>query len=116
MKEPASFEAFWPDYLRAHSNPTTRALHLGGTVAGVACAAVFLATSRPGWALAGLLVAYGAAWLGHVLVEGNVPKTFTHPLWSIRGDFRMLRLALAGRLADEVAAQAAENRPTSPEP
>lgn len=102
MKAPASFEEFWPDYLRAHSDPTTRALHVGGTAVGLGCAALFLATGKPRWAVAGLLSAYGAAWAGHALVERNVPKTFAHPLWSIRGDFRMLRLAFEGRLSNEV--------------
>ncbi len=114
MKAPASFDEFWPDYLRAHSNPTTRALHVGGTAVGLGCAALFLATGKPRWALAGLVSAYGAAWAGHALVERNVPKTFSHPVWSIRGDMRMLRLALTGELSKEVARVApAERRPVS---
>lgn len=110
MKAPTSFEEFWPDYLRAHSNPTTRALHVGGTAVGLGCAVLFLATGKPRWALAGLVSAYGAAWAGHALVERNVPKTFSHPLWSIRGDMRMLRLALTGRLSKEVARVTPEER------
>lgn len=114
MKAPASFDEFWPDYLRAHSNPTTRALHVGGTAVGLGCAALFLATGKPRWALAGLVSAYGAAWAGHALVERNVPKTFSHPVWSIRGDMRMLRLALTGGLSKEVKRVAPdERRPVS---
>lgn len=104
MSEPRSFEEFWPHYLKAHSDPKTRALHLGGTLAGLGGAALFLATGHPGWALAGLVMAYGAAWASHAIFERNMPATFTHPLWSLRGDFRMLRLALAGRLDKEAAA------------
>ncbi len=67
MKDPSSFEEFWPIYLKAHNEPATRALHVGGAVVGLGCAAVFVATGHPGWALAGLVAAYGAAWIGHVL-------------------------------------------------
>lgn len=104
-KAPTSFEEFWPHYLDAHSNPKTRLLHVGGTVVGLGCAAAFLSTRRPQWALAALVSAYGAAWIGHAVFERNVPATFSHPLWSLRGDLKMLRLALAGRLDDEAAAQ-----------
>lgn len=102
MKQATSFEDFWPDYLRAHSSPTTRAFHVGGTALGLACAALAVATGKPRLAVAGALSAYAAAWAGHAFVEGNVPKTFSHPLWSLRGDLRMLRLALKGELAREV--------------
>ena len=36
MTRPSSFEEFWPDYLRAHSDPRSRALHIAGTAAGIA--------------------------------------------------------------------------------
>jgi hypothetical protein len=96
MTNPTSFEEFWPSYLKAHRDPRSRALHFVGTVSGLACGAAFLVTRNPKWAVAGVLVAYGAAWTGHALFERNTPATFTHPLWSLRGDFRMLRLALVG--------------------
>lgn len=102
MKQPASFEEFWPGYLRAHSSPTTRAFHIGGTAVGLACAALAIAKGQPRFAVAGVVTAYAAAWAGHALVERNVPKTFSHPLWSLRGDLRMLRLVLKGELGREV--------------
>ncbi|MGE0022416.1 MAG: Mpo1-like protein [Hyphomicrobium sp.] len=103
MTDPQTFDEFWPDYLAAHSDRRSRALHVAGTAAGLAFMLVFLATGHPGWAVAALVTGYGAAWTGHVLFERNIPKTLSHPLWSLRGDLRMLRLALLGRLEREIA-------------
>lgn len=99
---PSSFEEFWPGYLRAHSDPNTRALHVAGTAAGLGCAAMFLLSGRPRWLLGALATAYGSAWAGHVLFEKNTPETFSHPLWSLRGDLRMVRMAVSGTLDSEL--------------
>ena len=42
------------------------------------------------------------AWFGHFVLEGNRPATLTYPLFSIRGDLRMLKYALQGKMAAEV--------------
>ena len=97
--EPQTFDEFWPEYLAAHSNARTRVMHVAGTLLGLA-----------------LVCAYGAAWMAHFMFQKNVPKTFTHPFWSLRGDFLMAWLTLTGgidrelRRLDEVAAKRAEAR------
>jgi hypothetical protein len=48
------------------------------------------------------VVAYGFAWTGHFLLEGNKPATFGHPFWSFISDFRMLGLMLTGRLQERM--------------
>ena len=50
------------------------------------------------WLLAGVVWAYGCAWVGHFKIEHNKPATFTYPLWSLLGDFKMWGLMARGKL------------------
>lgn len=99
---PTTFEEFWPFYLGEHRDPLSRRLHFIGTSLAIGCVATSVATFNP-WPLAAAPVCgYGFAWAGHFLVEKNRPATFTYPLWSLRGDFKMLGMALRGKLDDEL--------------
>jgi hypothetical protein len=96
-----SFTEFWPIYLREHSQPLTRRLHIIGTLIGLGLlAASFF--GGPVLALVGGIIGYSLAWIAHFQVEGNRPATFGHPLWSLLGDLRMTGLFLAGRLEAEL--------------
>ncbi len=99
---PTTFEEFWPLYVYEHRNRTNRALHYVGTSLAIGCVATAAVTLNPAWLVAAPVVGYGAAWVGHFLVEKNRPATFKHPLWSFRGDFRMLQYALQGKMHLEV--------------
>jgi len=94
----ASFAAFYPFYLSEHANRTCRRLHFVGTSLGLACLAAALATLNPWWLLAGLLIGYAFAWVGHFVFEKNRPATFTYPLWSFMGDWVMWSEILRGRI------------------
>jgi len=96
-----SFELFWPYYVAQHLNPTNRALHFVGTTCVLLSAAAALLSS-PLWLVAIPLSGYSFAWVGHFVFERNKPATFVHPLWSMRGDFRMYRLMWMGRMDPEV--------------
>ena len=97
-----SYEEFWPFYVSQHLNPVNRALHFVGTTALLVGGAAALLVS-PWWFATAPVAAYGFAWVGHFLFEKNTPATFTHPLWSLRGDFRMYQLIWRGRLGPEIA-------------
>jgi len=94
----ATFSEFYPYYLQQHENRTARRLHVLGTALAVLLFIVALLTRR--WILlpAALVAGYAFAWIGHFFFEHNAPATFRHPLYSLRGDFKLLRDVLSGRL------------------
>jgi hypothetical protein len=102
MARMESFEEFWPYYVGEHKLPLNRALHYFGTTMAITTVGAAVVTLNPLWLLATPVVGYGPAWFGHYVLEGNRPATLTYPLWSIRGDLRMLKYALKGKMAAEV--------------
>jgi hypothetical protein len=96
-----TFKEFWPEYLRLHSQPITRAIHYAGTMTGIAMAAVGVATGGIGLIVAAPIVTYGLLFPSHFIFEKNNPATFKNPLMSIGGDFKLLFCFLTGRIKDE---------------
>jgi hypothetical protein len=94
----ASFREFYPFYLQEHGNRTSRRLHVAGTLLAITILAWALLTTRWLLLLAVPVAGYAFAWIGHFFFEGNSPATFKHPLYSLRGDFTMLRDVLTGRM------------------
>jgi len=94
----ATYEEFFTFYLQEHSDPVNRWLHAIGTVLGLATLVIPFIVGHPFYALAWPLVAYGFAWTGHFLIEGNKPASWGHPFWSFISDFLMLWLMLTGKL------------------
>ena len=93
-----SFADFYPFYLREHARPATRRLHFTGTSLVIGCVLAALITRNAWWLIAAPLCGYGFAWIGHAAFEHNHPATFTHPLYSLAGDFAMYRDMLLGRI------------------
>ncbi|MBA3805898.1 MAG: DUF962 domain-containing protein [Acidobacteria bacterium] len=101
-EEIKSFAEFWPHYVADHSLPATRALHLAGTTAALACTAALIARRKWKYLPLALIPGYGAAWVGHFFVEHNKPASFKYPLWSFIADYKMIALMLAGKMEAEV--------------
>lgn len=98
----ASYREFWPFYVSQHLHPVNRALHFVGTALVHACL-LLAVVDTPRWLAAAPLAGYSLAWAGHFFFEKNQPATFSHPWWSLRGDFRMFWLSLLGRMGPELA-------------
>jgi hypothetical protein len=64
-------------------------LHFAGTALLLVLLGYVVATRR--WTLLLLLpvVGYGFTWVGHFLFQSNCSATFSHPWYSLRGDFTM---------------------------
>src|SRR5260370_513535 len=94
---PADYDAFWLRYLRAHGRPATRGLHYAGTLLALAAGVLAIVVDWR-FVIAAPVIGYGFAWTAHLLLEGNRPETFGHPLWSMVSALRILLLFLTGRL------------------
>jgi hypothetical protein len=98
----AGYEEFFAFYLRAHSHPANRLLHLCGSLLGLAIVIVAIAFGHPWYALLYPVIGYGFAWFGHLVIEGNKPATFGHPFWSFISDYRMVWLMVTGQLGSRL--------------
>ncbi|MBP8184565.1 MAG: DUF962 domain-containing protein [Pseudomonas sp.] len=94
----SSFAQFYPYYLQEHSNDTCRRLHYVGSL--LVLSIFVYALSQQQWHLLWLMpvAGYGFAWVGHFVFEKNKPATFKYPLYSLLGDWVMLKDALTGRI------------------
>lgn len=91
-----SFKAFYPFYIHEHQNAVCRRLHIIGT--GLSIVMLAAAVLVNPWFFAGApLMGYFFAWVGHFFFEKNKPATFTYPLWSLMGDFRLFFETVTGR-------------------
>lgn len=104
MREHETFQTFWPFYLGQHAKPATRILHYVGSMLAPAFL-LWVLVSQTWWALLALPVAgYLFPWIAHALIEHNKPATWTYPLWSLMGDYKMFGLFLTGKLDAELRA------------
>lgn len=94
-----SFKEFYPYYLSEHENVTCRRLHFVGSSLIVAVLVLVLVTQNWGYLLLTPVIGYGFAWVGHAFHEHNKPATFTYPLWSLMGDWKMWFEILTGKIS-----------------
>lgn len=98
MRKYASFAEFYPFYLSEHSGRTTRRIHFLGSCLGLVCLFLMVLTGDPLWLVIGIAIGYGLAWFAHFVFEKNRPATFSQPLYSFMGDWRMFWDILTGRI------------------
>lgn len=96
-----TFKEFWPEYLRLHSRPATRAVHYAGTLAGIGLAIAGAATGALALVALAPVVTYGILFPSHFVFERNNPATFKNPFMSVGGDFKLLFCFLTGRIRSE---------------
>ena len=94
----ASFREFYPYYLGEHADVRCRRLHFAGSWVVLLVVAVALVSGDAWWLVLAPVAGYGFAWVGHYVFEKNRPATFTHPLYSLMGDWRMFWDILRGRV------------------
>ncbi|MGG6462409.1 Mpo1-like protein [Solilutibacter silvestris] len=93
-----TLQEFYPFYLSQHQNHTCRRLHFFGTSIAIALILYALASGRYGFLLLALVQGYAWAWVGHFFFEHNRPATFTYPLLSFMGDWKLWLDMLTGRV------------------
>ena len=98
MANHASFRDFYPYYLGEHTNTACRSLHVIGSTLVVIVLIAAIVTQHWLWLIAMPVIGYGFAWVGHFFFEHNRPATFSHPWYSLAGDFVMFRDMLVGRI------------------
>src|ERR1700721_1316342 len=94
----STFEEFWPYYLRQHSKSETRLLHFVGYFLAACSILKGVFSLKLGWILVAPVISYTCAWFSHLFLQSNRSSTFEYPMWSLRGDFQMLKLWLNGQL------------------
>ena len=93
-----TFEEFYPFYLSQHANATNRRLHvIGSTLAILQLIRFLLFSFTFTQFILVFVIGYSFAWVGHFMFEKNKPATFKYPVFSLKGDFRMLYETYTGK-------------------
>ena len=93
----ATYNDFFPFYLREHSKKNTRILHYCGTFGYLALLITLITTQNYYFLPLILIAGYGPAWIGHFFIEKNKPATFYFPVYSFFGDWKMFTEILQGK-------------------
>jgi|SoiMethySBSTD1v2_1073268.scaffolds.fasta_scaffold188336_2 hypothetical protein len=107
------FDAFWLEYVREHSHPLNRKLHTIGISLALACLVAGVFKRRLSLLLLAPVLGYGFAWCGHFFVEKNTPKSFSHPLLSLRASALLYWKTLCGEMDAEVERAQREHAPAA---
>ena len=98
IKSYQSFSEFYPFYLSQHQHPICRQLHFMGSLLILLVIAFVIYNQQFIGVFSLPVIGYGFAWIGHFVFEKNRPATFTYPLWSFMGDWKMFWQMLTRQL------------------
>ncbi len=93
-----SFADFYPFYLSQHTNRTSKRLHFIGLILSSVFLLIVLITASWFYLPITLILGYGFSWIGHFFFEKNKPATFDYPLFSLLGDFTMVKDIISGQV------------------
>ncbi len=99
----ATFEDFWPVYVRMHSKPITQRLHAVASLSAGLLVVGSLVLRRPLLIAGAPVVDYAIAQLSHRIFQRNRTQPWRNLRWHARAELRMLRLTLKGQMRDETA-------------
>jgi hypothetical protein len=97
-----SFNEFWPEYLRAHTSPASRAFHVAGILLSLATAVALISCGMVFFLVVAVVPAQLGAWIGHKLSPRKDIVSAEHPDWAALADVKMCALAVTGRLGREL--------------
>jgi hypothetical protein len=80
-----TFSEFYADYLAHHRHPWNRALHLAAKLLALAALAAAVYERSVLLLLAAPILAVAPCWIGHLLIEGDRPVSWTQPAASLLG-------------------------------
>ena len=93
-----SFKKFYPYYLSEHKNKINKLLHVIGSLFALFFLSVNIFLREYHLIPLSLLFGYFFAWVGHFIFEKNKPATFKYPIYSLMGDWVMLKDILLGKI------------------
>ena len=96
----ATWASFYPYYLCEHSRAYTKLLHFIGSFNAICFLYLFAkgGMSQGKLVAAGVISAYGCAWIGDSFIEVNKPAMFKYPFFSFFSGWVMLVELLLGKL------------------
>ena len=97
-----SYREFSPYYVREHTRPLTRQMHLINPAGASGLIVLAGILAQPRLLPCARASGHGFAWAAHLFVERNRPAAFTYPFKRLIGDFHMFALIWAGRMNYEV--------------
>ena len=110
-----SFKDFWPQYLKDHSDPASRAFHFLGLVLSIALAAGLLACGMIFFLVLAIVPAQLGAFIGHKLSPRHDRSVADdHPDWAAIADLKMFGLFLTGKLDAELEKHELPSVPSRP--